>query len=100
MTIDHGVLNVPLAKRGDIDAQLDAYKRDAAHEERQRAKALAYETKLLRERAKAIVANLPVERIAKGGKVAGMTVAQYRKRLMSAAHWQPNIILRVYGSDL
>jgi hypothetical protein len=26
--LDHGMLNVPLAKRGNIDAQLDAYKRE------------------------------------------------------------------------
>lgn len=30
MTMDHGILNLPLAKRGDIDAQIDAYKREQA----------------------------------------------------------------------
>ena len=100
MSIDSAIVNVPLRKRGNIDAQLDAYKRDKAREERQLCKALAYETKCLRERAKAIVSGLPLERIAKAGKIAGMTPAQYRKRLMSTAHWQPNIILRVYGSEL
>ena len=100
MSLDHGVLNVPLFKRGDIDAQLDAYKRNAAREERQLRKVLAFETKCLRERAKAAVANLSVERLAKSGKAAGMTAAQYRKWLMSQAHWQPSLILSVYGSDL
>lgn len=28
--LDHGILNLPLAKRGDIDAQIDAYKREQA----------------------------------------------------------------------
>jgi hypothetical protein len=28
--LDHGILNVPLAKRGDIDAQIDAYNREQA----------------------------------------------------------------------
>jgi hypothetical protein len=28
--MDHGLLNVPLAKRGNIDAQIDAYKRERA----------------------------------------------------------------------
>lgn len=28
--MDHGILNVPLAKRGNIDAQIDAYKADLA----------------------------------------------------------------------
>lgn len=35
MTLDHGMLNLHLAKRGDIDRQLDAYKAD------QKAKAAA-----------------------------------------------------------
>ena len=99
MSIDNAIVNVPLRKRGNIDAQLDAYKRDKAREERRLCKALAQETKILRERAKAVVANLPLERIAKAGKVAGTTPAQYRKRLMSQAHWQPSLILRVYGGE-
>ena len=95
---DNAIVNVPLAKRGNIDAQLDAYKRGKAREERRLCRALAQETKALRERAKMIVSSLPLERIAKGGKVAGMTPAQYRKRLMSEAHWRPSLILRVFGS--
>lgn len=95
---DNAIVNVPLAKRGNINAQLDAYKRDKAREERKLCKALAQETKALRERAKAVVSGLPLERIAKGSKVAGLTPTQYRKRLMSEAHWQPSLILRVYGS--
>lgn len=49
--IDHGMLNLPLAKRGCIDAQIDAYKAQKArnakaeakalHEARQQARALA-----------------------------------------------------------
>ena len=30
LALDHGVLNVPLAKRGNIDAQIDAYKLEQA----------------------------------------------------------------------
>lgn len=99
MSLDHGVLNVPLSKRGNIDAKLDAYKRDQVREERQLRKALAYETKCLRKRAKAVVSGLSDERVAHGSKVAGLTPAQFRKRLMSDAHWQPNIILRAYGEQ-
>jgi len=99
MIHDHGVLNVPLNKRGNIDAQIDAYKRDKAREERQLCKALAYETKCLRERAKAVVSGLSDERIEQGSKTAGMTKTQFRKRIMSDAHWQPNRILRAFGSQ-
>lgn len=98
MTTDNAIVNVPLSKRGDIDAQLDAYKRNKAREERQLCKALAQETKRLRERAKAIVSGLPDERIAGVGKLVGMTPTRYRKWLMSEAHWNPNLIIRAYGS--
>ena len=30
MALDHGVLNVPLGKRGNIDAQIDAHKAQQA----------------------------------------------------------------------
>ena len=99
MSIDNAIVNVPLAKRGNIDAQLDAYKRDKAREERRLCKALAKETKILRERAKAVVASLPLEHIAKAGNGPNTTPAQYRKWLMSQAHWQPSLILRVYGGE-
>jgi hypothetical protein len=33
MPLDHGILNLPLAKRGNIDAQIDAYKAKLAKEE-------------------------------------------------------------------
>lgn len=32
--LDHGILNVPLAKRGNIDAQIDRYKAEEARKER------------------------------------------------------------------
>lgn len=33
MTQDHAIVNLPLAKRGNIDAQIDAYKAALAKEE-------------------------------------------------------------------
>ena len=38
--IDHGMLNLPLAKRGCIDAQIDAYKAQKARNAKAEAKAL------------------------------------------------------------
>ncbi|MDF2434751.1 MAG: hypothetical protein JWP44_4382, partial [Mucilaginibacter sp.] len=40
-TLDHGVLNVPLAKRGNIDRQIDAYKREQALMVKEERKAAA-----------------------------------------------------------
>ena len=33
--LDHGMLNIPLAKRGDIDAQIDRHKRESMRAKRQ-----------------------------------------------------------------
>lgn len=33
-SLDHGTLNIPLSRRGDIDAQIDAYKAQQAAETR------------------------------------------------------------------
>lgn len=34
MSLDHGILNTPLASRGDIDKQIDKYKAEKAKEDR------------------------------------------------------------------
>lgn len=51
--LDHGVLNVPLAKRGDIDAQIDKYKAGKAAEEKSRIKTARAKHKEIKETAKA-----------------------------------------------
>jgi len=54
--LDHGVLNVPLAKRGDIDAQIDKYKAQQAKEKRAAHKAALAKGKADRVEAKRILA--------------------------------------------
>lgn len=87
--IDHGVLNIPLAKRGDIDAQLDAYKAQQAREAAVARKAAAATTKELRIAAKAAVAGLTVEQLDAIAERIGSTRVQARKELHSMAHWTP-----------
>ena len=38
MSLDHGILNTPLASRGNIDKQLDRYKAEKSKEERKEIK--------------------------------------------------------------
>lgn len=97
--IDHGVLNIPLAKRGDIDAQLDRYKAQQAREARAAKKAAAATTKELRAAAKAAVAGLTADQLDAIAARIGSTRVQARKELHSMAHWQPSRALRLAKLD-
>ena len=95
--LDHGILNVPLAKRGNIDAQLDAYKVQQAKDSRAKAKADAAEMKVLRARAKSLVAAADPDMLARVASNANITVRELRTRLNSDAHWNPARLIRTLG---
>jgi hypothetical protein len=59
MSLDHGILNVPLAKRSkDIDAQIDAYKATQAATEKAARKAAAGTKRTNKALAKVALAEL------------------------------------------
>lgn len=91
---DPAIVNLPLAKRGNIDRQLDAYKAQQAAESRAAAKAQAAETRALRAQAKRMVDAATDAQLA--GLVArtGKTTAQVRAHLRSEAHWSPALVIR------
>jgi hypothetical protein len=91
--LDHGILNIPLAKRGDIDRELDAYKVAQAREQAAKAKEKAAETKEQRALAKALVATVPADVWERIGAKLDMNPAAVRKLFASEAHWGPaNVI--------
>lgn len=94
---DHGVLNVPLHKRGNIDSEIDAYKRQQAALAKADAKVKAKELRELCQQAKAIVSALTDEQVAQAAKRLGVTAKQARKKLLSEAHWNPRLVIRVFG---
>lgn len=99
MSLDHGVLNVPLTTRGNIDREIDRHKAEAARTAKASAKAKAAETRELRLKAKAAIEALTDPYLARIGKPAGMTAAQVRKSLLSDAHWRPAWVLRGLGKS-
>lgn len=94
MSFDHGILNVPLAKRGNIDSQIDAYKAEVARDEKAKSRARAAELKVLCAEAKALVESLSADRLAAISAKAKLTPTQARKKLRSMAHWSPAFIIR------
>jgi len=95
--LDHGVLNLPLRKRGNIDAQIDAFKREQASRAKADARQKTEEARGLRMTAKGIVASLSSDRLEGFAKKLGATTAQARTKLFSEAHWNPRAIIRVFG---
>ena len=90
--LDHGMLNLPLAKRGDIDAQIDAYK---ARQEAD-AKAIRALEQTAKRKAKAVLAelldsDLPTINAARLGCTRAALVAT----LSDLAKWQPAKLLKV-----
>ena len=100
MSLDHGVLNVPLSKRGDIDKQIDRYKAEqfgiresGIREARKAHKALLAE-------ARALIELVSDERMADLGTPHGMTAKQCRKEWRAIASRDPETVIRVLRKEL
>ena len=90
--IDHGMLNLPLAKRGNLNAQIDAHKAAMQRELRQRAA----QDHADRKAARAAVVSMSDERCIAFSK-GQMTAKQARAKLLSIARFTPASILNVVG---
>ncbi len=100
MSFDHGILNVPLAKRGNIDKQIDARKADQARTTAQRLKAARVRHRDAFALAKAAIAQVSDERMAELGKAHGLTVKQTRAQFVSAASINPERVARAMQREL
>ena len=89
--LDHGVLNVPLAKRGDINAQIDAYKADQAAQAKAAAKIAAAQHKADKARAKELLAVNEAAIVARHGAKFG--VRELRHALDQWAKWEPRKLI-------
>lgn len=84
--LDHGLLNIPLAKRGNIDAQIDRYKAQQARERREADAASFRSVRAKKARIAEILAQLSDERVLQLAKPLGARKAvTARAKLLSAA---------------
>ncbi|THK38122.1 hypothetical protein EHS39_11600 [Ensifer sp. MPMI2T] len=97
MRLDHGALNVPLHKRGDIDKQIDAHKAEQAKEARTKRRSASEQTARDREEAKRLLDAATDEHIRRLAERCCKTVAAMRKHLLSEAHWQPKLIIGIFS---
>jgi hypothetical protein len=87
MALDHGLLNVPLHRRGNIDAQLDRFKRDEAVAAATRRKADHAQFLADKKVAKALLAEQKDSLLAKHGERFGRV--ELSAELESMAKWKP-----------
>lgn len=97
MALDHGTLNIPLSKRGNIDAQIDAYKADQAKADRRDRMTRNEKIAADRIEAKALLAAATKERLTDLAAKCGVTVAALRSRLKSDAHWSPRTVIGIFA---
>lgn len=84
--IDHGVLNVPLSKRGNIDAQIDRYKAEQAKAARKAGTAAFHEVRAQKARVRDLLARIGDHRIMALAKPLGSRMpASARAALYQAA---------------
>ncbi|EZP51428.1 hypothetical protein [Delftia sp. RIT313] len=92
--LDHGVLNVPLSKRGNIDSQIDRYKREKAISERNELDARKSEFDAKKTKALAMVAQLSDQRAQELMTKHKMTRKQLDAELKFIARTKPAALLR------
>lgn len=98
MRLDHGILNVPLSKRGNIDAEIDRYKARVAADQKREQKARTAKTKAQRVQAKALIAALSDERVGVLRARYELTRIQLLKKLNSTAYFNPGAIIAAFGT--
>lgn len=91
MSLDHGILNVPLSKRGDINAQLDRYKIDQARLERAKSAERIKASIEAKATAKALLSE-HIEVIVEHYK-AKYTPTEIRRLLNGWAKWEPKKLI-------
>ncbi|PLC06352.1 hypothetical protein CY658_04785 [Variovorax sp. RO1] len=98
MNFDHGILNLPLAKRqGNIDAQIDKYKANKAREEAAARRAASKLLAAQRLEAKRILNAMTPERVAELAAKTKSTPSTVRRALKSMVYFQPAKFIKSEG---
>lgn len=92
--LDHGVLNVPLSKRGNIDNQIDRLKREQAIAKRNELDARKAEFEDKKSKALDLIAQLSDERAKELMEKHKLTRKQLDVELKSIARTNPGAFLR------
>lgn len=97
---DPAIVNVPLAKRGNIDAQLAAYVATQRRNDALRIKAARKAHRDRYEQAKALIARVPDARMAELGRPHGLTPSATRKQFVSIARSNPDRVIATMTKEI
>lgn len=86
---DTAAVNVPLAKRGNIDAQIDKYKKEQATEKKQKRISDAATNKKLKAKAKELFGEYAKALAERTSKSKGVKVGDALKAIDSLVKWEP-----------
>lgn len=98
--LDHGLLNLPLSKRGNIDLEIDRYLAEKKALESARDKAHRKRWKELVGEAARLVAALTDERLVELGAPHKLTAKQTRAQLMSIASTRPETAIAALSKEI
>lgn len=93
--LDHGILNVPLPKRGNIDAQIDKYKAEQAAIKKAETKAAKTEFNTNKVIAKELWNKVDKDLIKQDAKKLGVKFSELRDILHDFVKWQPHKAIKV-----
>ncbi|MDC9593529.1 hypothetical protein [Xenorhabdus sp. IM139775] len=89
MALDHGVLNVPLHKRGNIDREIDKWKNEQVAEKRQRLDEINYQREQERKNAEQLFKLVDRNLMKNAAKRVGMSLPDYRLELKIMVQYRP-----------
>lgn len=93
--LDHGILNVPLSKRENIDTQIDKYKAEQLAAKKAKEKAIKAEFNANKEMAKELWSKVDKDLIKQDAKKRGVKFSELRDVLHDFVKWQPNKAIKV-----
>lgn len=100
MALDHGLLNLPLNKRGSssFHKELDNYLAKQAEIEQERQQSIKLQHASLKEKAKALRSVLTNEQIKKVAKSKGLKFSELRDIIDSDVSWNPKKAIKLINA--
>ncbi|MFW1850120.1 PLxRFG domain-containing protein [Acinetobacter guillouiae] len=98
LPLDHGVLNVPLSKRGNIDKQIDQYKVEQSKLEKEKNDLKKMDHLDDQKIAKPAFESLTKDDFQNYANRAGIKLSEAKSELKSMAHWQPKKAIKVFDA--
>ncbi len=96
LPLDHGELNVPLSKRGNIDKQIDQFKAEQSKLEKEKNDIKKMDHLDDQKIAKPVFESLTKDDFQNYANRTGIKLSEAKSELKSMSHWQPKKAIKVF----